>query len=102
MIEAEFVDVVQEQILLPLNTWPLKPKDNLMGKWWSLDLLKGLDSLTKLIATAGMPLEEFPGFQDRVRADITNRDMRVYAIGKLHVFFTRLVSQTRGLSLTQE
>lgn len=90
MIEAGFVDVVQRQIFLPLNAWPLDRKDNLIGKWWSLDLLKALDGLTKLVATAGMPLEEIPDFTDRVRLDITNRNMRVYAIGKLRDSPTRL------------
>lgn len=85
MVEAGFVDVVQQQVFLPLNAWPLDPKDNLLGKWWSLDLLKALDGLTKVIATAGMPIEEIPKFLDRVRADVTNRDMRVYAIGKFPV-----------------
>lgn len=88
MVEAGFVDVVQQQVFLPLNAWPLDPKDNLLGKWWSLDLLKALDGLTKVIAAAGMLIEEIPEFLDRVRADVTNRDMRVYAIGKFPVLFT--------------
>lgn len=102
MIEAGFVDIMQQQIFLPLNSWPLDQKDNLLGKWWSLDLLKGLDGLTKVIATAGMPLEEIPAFLDRVRVDITNRDMRVYAIGKLCIFCARhIIHESEHSMLTE-
>lgn len=82
MLEAGFVDVVEKPILLPLNAWPQDRQDKLLGNWCTLDIMKFLDGTTKLLVAGGMSVEEVPAFLDQVRADVTNRDMRVYIISK--------------------
>lgn len=78
MLEAGFVDVVAEQRLVPLNGWPLDPKDQLLGKWHSADMMKFVPATTKITQASGMPLEEIPAFQERVLECVTRFSMRVY------------------------
>lgn len=37
MIEAGFVDVVEEQGLCPFNAWPQDPRDHDLGRWSAMD-----------------------------------------------------------------
>lgn len=82
MAAAGFAGVEERQFLVPLNAWPLDPADKVIGRWSSLDYLKFLGGTTKLLAAAGMPLEEIPGFLDRVKEDIMDPNMRVYWISE--------------------
>ncbi|KAF3768137.1 hypothetical protein M406DRAFT_106901 [Cryphonectria parasitica EP155] len=78
MIEAGFVDVVEKQFLSPVNGWPVDPKDQKIGKWYCLNMLKFPGSITKLLQSAGIPPDEIPAFQQQIREDVTSRHMRVY------------------------
>lgn len=79
MAEAGFVDVVERQVLCPVNSWPLDPVDSVVGGWFSLDVMKGVRGTTKLLEAAGMPLEEIPGFMDEVCESVTYKDLRAYS-----------------------
>lgn len=43
-----------------------------------LNLLRFAGSITKLLESGGMPLEDIPAFQEQMRLDITSASMRVY------------------------
>lgn len=43
-----------------------------------LNLLRFSGSITKMLESGGMPLEDIPGFQEQMRYDITSSAMRVY------------------------
>lgn len=79
MIEAGFVDIVQKQILCPVNGWPVDPVDKMLGNWFSLDVIKGVKGTTKLLEAAGMAPESIPEFMDSVCANVTHRSMRAYS-----------------------
>lgn len=82
MIEAGYVDVVEQQFFVPLNQWPLDPTEKELGSWSSLNWLSFLDGTTKLLAAGGVPLEKIPLLLEEARQDIMNRNMRVYWVGK--------------------
>lgn len=82
MMETGYVDVVEQQFLVPLNQWPLDPIDKELGVWSSLNWLAFLDGTTKLLAAGGVPLKEIPLLLKEARQDITSRNMRVYWISK--------------------
>ncbi|CAN8096542.1 unnamed protein product [Discula destructiva] len=78
MIEAGFEDVIEKQILVPVNPWPLDRRDKYLGKWFCLNLLRFTDNLPKLLGTAGVPAAEIPALQEGFRADLIWPQMRVY------------------------
>lgn len=82
MAAAGLRGVAERQFLVPLSAWPLDPADRVLGSWSSLDWVKFLGGSTKLLEAAGVPLEEIPGFLERVRSDILDRNMRVYWISE--------------------
>lgn len=101
MIEVGYVDVVEQQFLVPLNQWPLDPTDKTLGGWSSLNWLKFLGGTTKLLAAGGVPLEEIPALLEEVRRDITSWNMRVYWISKSLAVSWSNVSYGRSLLLTE-
>lgn len=78
MLEAGFVDVHEEQILVPVNVWPLDPAERRLGGWCSLDVQKGVKGTGKLLVAGGMPAADIPGFMDDVCRSVTHQDMRAY------------------------
>lgn len=78
MIEAGFEDVVEKQILAPINPWPLDPKDKLIGNWVCLNGLRAAESLGKVMMVGGLPEEEAPALIHSIRQDLTSATMRVY------------------------
>lgn len=78
MLEAGFVDVVEEQRLIPINSWPLTRKDKLIGSWQCLNFLKLSGGLEKMLQAAGFPSEDLPKFQEQFCHDVTWAQMRVY------------------------
>lgn len=82
MIEAGFVDVVEEQRLIPINSWPVTREDKLIGSWQSLNFLKLAGGLGKMLQAAGFPQEDLPKFQEQFRHDVTWAQMRVYFPGR--------------------
>lgn len=78
MIEAGFVKVVEKVVLVPVNGWPVDQKDQLLGKWHSLDVLRFLDGSKKILQAGGYPLEEIPAFLEDVRHSSIDARLRCY------------------------
>lgn len=78
MIEAGFEDVIEKQILAPVNSWPLDPKDRTIGNWVCLNGLRAAESLGKVMIVGGLPEEDAPALIQEIRHDLTNASMRVY------------------------
>ncbi|KAJ4393126.1 hypothetical protein N0V93_002333 [Gnomoniopsis smithogilvyi] len=78
LTETGFVEVVEKQYFSPVNGWPVDRQDQLIGHWYCLNLLRFAGSITKMLESGGMPLEDIPGFQEQMRHDITSPAMRVY------------------------
>lgn len=78
MIEAGFEDVVEKQILAPINSWPLDPKDSMIGNWVCLNGLRAAESLGKVMIVGGLAEEDAPALIQEIRHDLTNASMRVY------------------------
>lgn len=91
MIEAGFVDVVEEQRLIPINSWPVTREDKLIGSWQSLNFLKLAGGLGKMLQSAGFPEEDLPKFQEQFRHDVTWAQMRVYFPSKWSMSFPQIV-----------
>ncbi|KAJ4422946.1 hypothetical protein N0V82_002340 [Gnomoniopsis sp. IMI 355080] len=79
MMEAGFVDIHEEQILVPVNVWPLDPAERRLGGWFSLDVQKGVKGTAKLLEAAGMASQDIPDFMDQVCRSVTHQDMRAYS-----------------------
>lgn len=84
LAELGFVDIVEKQVLSPINAWPLDPHDRMIGNWVCADLLKLVRATTKILHAGGMSLDEIPAFQEQVCLCITQKTMRVYSPCKLH------------------
>lgn len=78
MIEAGFENVVETQILAPVNSWPLDPKDKMIGNWVCLNGLRAAESLGKVMIVGGLREEDAPALIQNIRYDLTNANMRVY------------------------
>lgn len=78
MIDAGFEDVVETQILAPINHWPCEPRDRRIGGWVCLNGLKAAESFGKVMIVGGLPAAEAPDMIARVKHDMTNGDLRVY------------------------
>jgi len=81
MEEIGFVDVREELLYWPVNTWPRDPHLKKLGLWFQHDLLEGLNS-TRAVLTRGLGWsnEEVEAFLIDVRKDIKDRNEHAYAI----------------------
>lgn len=82
MAEIGFVDIVEKQILCPVNGWPLDPEDRLLGHFTRLGGDKGILGSVKLMVAAGMPQEEIPAFLDIAVRSWTDPRYRAYSVCK--------------------
>lgn len=82
MKEIGFVDVVERPCLAPINSWPLDPDDQLLGKFVRLDTEKVVDSSVKLLLAGGMTQDELPAFKEAVKWSLGDRNMRGYYVGR--------------------
>jgi hypothetical protein len=57
MEEIGFVDVKEELLVFPVNTWPRDPHLKKVGLWFQHDLLEGLNS-TRAIIDEGVGVEQ--------------------------------------------
>ncbi|KAJ4388708.1 hypothetical protein N0V93_006167 [Gnomoniopsis smithogilvyi] len=78
MMEAGFVNVVEKVVFVPVNGWPVDQKDQLLGKWHSLDVLRFLDGSKKILQAAGYSLDQIPGFLEEVRDSSLDARLRCY------------------------
>ena len=81
MEEIGFVDVKEELLIFPVNTWPRDPHLKKVGLWFQHDLLEGLNS-TRAILTRGLGWsnEKVELFLVDVRKAINNRHVHAYTI----------------------
>lgn len=82
MKEIGFVDVVERPCLIPINSWPLDPEDQLLGKFVRLDIEKVVDSSVKLLLAGGLVQEELPAFKEAVKWSLGDCNMRGYYVGR--------------------
>lgn len=82
MEEIGFTDVVERQLLCPVNGWPLDPEDRLLGRWMHLDSQKGVPGMVKVLLASGMPQGEIPAFLEEVRVNLADVKMRAYLVCK--------------------
>lgn len=78
MGEMGFVDVVEERVLKPVNSWPLDPDDSRLGRFTRLDTEKVVDSSVKLLLAGGLTQEDLPKFKAAVKWNLGDDNMRGY------------------------
>lgn len=88
MEEIGFVDVVEHQLLCPINGWPLDPEDRLLGQFMHLNSEKGVPSMVKVLLAAGMSQEEVPEFLEKVKHSIADVKLRAYNICEYSFHFS--------------
>lgn len=78
MIEAGFTDVVEHKLWVPVNGWPLDERDQLLGKWLSLDIQKCVEGTKKLVLAGGFPEDQVDQFLADVRHSALDPKLRCY------------------------
>lgn len=78
MREIGFTDVVAKKVLMPLNGWPLEPRDKLCGHFFRMDLERGMESTVKVLPQAGITEEELPAFPEAAKYNLGEKKMRGY------------------------
>jgi hypothetical protein len=78
LIDAGFVDVVEEKLAIPGNPWPKGKEAKTLGYWQMTNFYDGLSAVTQtaLHRGLGMSMEEIELLYTQVRKDI--RDTRVH------------------------
>jgi Methyltransferase domain len=81
MEEIGFVDVEEQILHWPSNTWPKDKHLKRLGLWFQHDLLEGLNS-TKAVLTRGLGWsnEKVEDFLVDVRKDIRNKRVHAYVV----------------------
>ncbi|ORY69062.1 S-adenosyl-L-methionine-dependent methyltransferase [Pseudomassariella vexata] len=79
IIEAGFVDVVERQILGPVNPWAIDPKDNQIGRYSQANFTETTYSSAKFLKATGMTEPEIEYFLDGVRRNIADTSVHSYA-----------------------
>lgn len=92
MREIGFVDVVEKQILDPVNGWPLDPEDRRLGQFTRLDTDMVVESSVKLLLAGGLTEAELPEFKAAVKWSLGDEDLRGYWIRRSLLRWTRLES----------
>lgn len=92
MEEVGFVDVVEHQLLCPINGWPMDPEDRLLGQFMHLNSEKGVPSMVKVLLASGMPPEEVPEFLEEVKHSIADVKLRAYNVCEHFLFFFPFLS----------
>jgi hypothetical protein len=78
--EAGFVDVVEERLQWPLNTWPKGKYYKTLGLWYNQDLHEAFEGLTMAVFTRvyGMKKEEVQEIVSEVLGDIDDKNIHSY------------------------
>lgn len=84
MKEIGFTDVVAKKVLMPLNEWPLEPREKLCGQFFRMDLERGIESTVKVLLQAGITEEELPAFLEAAKYNLGERRMRGYWLSKFN------------------
>ena len=75
-----FVDIREQIIRLPINTWPADPHGKEIGRWYNLGLCEGLEaiSLGPLTRVYQWPASDVRRLVGEVKTAICNRKYHVY------------------------
>jgi hypothetical protein len=79
--DSGFVDIQEEVIRAPFNSWPNDPHQKEIGRWYNLGLTEGLEalSLAPFIRVNRWGLEEHvKPMLEAVRLQICNRKVHAY------------------------
>lgn len=90
MIEQSgLVDIHEQVIQAPLNTWPADPYFKELGRWYNLGLTQGLQALAlaPLTRIKGWSVDDVNKLCNDVRKEISSRHYHVYH--NIHVFRAR-------------
>ncbi|KAF3766531.1 S-adenosyl-L-methionine-dependent methyltransferase [Cryphonectria parasitica EP155] len=73
LVEAGFVDVVEEVVPCPMNNWPSDPRFHMLGKWQMTNADRAIRGTSwKLFRALGMSPEEIEDIVQRTKKDIRN------------------------------
>lgn len=97
MRDTGFVDVVERQVLWPINSWPSDPEDRRLGQFTRLDTEKLLESSVKLLLAGGLTQEELPDFQAEVKWSFGDPNLRGYWRGESRGLLRSLLSNPRHI-----
>lgn len=78
LIEVGFVDVVEKQILAPLNSWPMTHKDKQIGIYMAKDMTAGTDNMPRLLKASGLAEVEIDPYIAGVKEYIKDTSIHVY------------------------
>jgi len=75
-----FVDIEEEIIRLPINTWSTNPDEKDVGRWYNLGLCEGLEALSlgPLTRVYQWPADDVRRLVGEVKTAICNRKYHVY------------------------
>jgi hypothetical protein len=78
--DAGFVDVHEEVFKMPINQWPKDPQYKLLGRFWGMMLLDGLQAFSLALFTRafGWTKEELEVYLVPVRRAIADRNVHAY------------------------
>lgn len=66
-------------ILCPINPWPIDPKDKEVARYFETDTVEALEGMSlKILALKDMTPDEIRALVERVKKDVTNREMHAY------------------------
>ena len=77
---GRFVDISEEIIRVPLNSWPTDPYLKEVGRWYNLGLTEGLEALSlgPLTRVAGWTKAEVEKLCSEVKKEVCNKKFHVY------------------------
>ena len=81
MEAAGFVDVHEATYKVPLNPWPKDPRLKEIGKYYLVQSFEAAESFVLQLYTKvlGKSTEETYDFIDKVRKELANRELHIYA-----------------------
>ncbi|ETN43894.1 uncharacterized protein HMPREF1541_11025 [Cyphellophora europaea CBS 101466] len=81
MEDAGFVDVHEAEYKVPLSPWPKDPRLKEIGRYYLVQSFEAAESFILQLYTKvlGKPMDETRSFIDKVRAEIADRNLHIYA-----------------------
>ncbi|KZF21952.1 methyltransferase LaeA [Xylona heveae TC161] len=90
MLEMQgFVDIQENVIRIPLNSWPASLHEKDIGRWYNLGLTEGLEALSlgPLTRVYGWPAEDVRRLIVDVKAHMCNK--KIHAYNNMHIWTAR-------------
>jgi hypothetical protein len=76
--EAGFVDVVEQQIPVPLSPWPLNARWRRIAYYAATAITEAMDSYRKFFVAAGLRPDEIDELAAGLKRDVLRKDIRPY------------------------